>query len=231
MVSIEEEREIDKFIRPIRSLYSDYATTIDKFKEEHGVLLNNYELEDLGADPEYKLYAKFSKDKGGELASELVQTWICDNHLQVTNCIHIALDNRKQAFCNWFRGSEQFTSPDELLLYCLGKQNNLHVSIFNSKYVWSTLANHIWYDYFEILEHSHILLVFWENAITLFFARKRNLLKTPWLRAILHHVEGVKAVVMDVLEIWTREPRRKQYVDLQIKNPRVSVHWEKVCKH
>ena len=143
MASIEEEREINQFIRPIRCLYSDYATTVNKFKEDHGDLLVNYELEDLGDDVGFKLYSEFSKDNNGELAQELVQTWICDNCLEVTNCIRIALDNRNLSFCNWFRDSEKYSSPDELLLYCLGKQNNLHISIFNSKYVWSTLSKHI----------------------------------------------------------------------------------------
>ena len=55
MGSNEEERETEKFIRPIRCLYSDYVMTIDKFKEKHGVLLTNYELEGLGEDVEYKL--------------------------------------------------------------------------------------------------------------------------------------------------------------------------------
>ena len=174
MASNKEEREIEKFIRPIRCLYSDYAMTIDKFKDEHGVLLNNYELEDLGEDVEYKLYAEFSKDGDGELARELVQTWICDNRLEITNCIHIALNNRKQAFCDWFRDSEQYTSPDELLLYCLGRQNRLHVSIFNTKYVWSTLANHIRYDYSEILEHSQIILVFLGERHYAIFRKKGN---------------------------------------------------------
>ena len=148
--------------------------TVDKFKEEHGVLLVNYELEDLGDNAEYKLYSEFSKENDGELARELVQTWICDNRLEVTNCIHIALDNRKQSFCNWFRDSEQYPSPDELLLYCLGKQNNLHVSIFNSKYVWSTLSKHICYDYFEIVEHSHIILVFLGERHYAIFRKKRT---------------------------------------------------------
>ena len=75
MASNEEERENEKFIRPIRCLYSDYVMTINKFKEEHGDLLTNYELEDLGEDAEYKLYAEFVKDGDGELAHELVQTW------------------------------------------------------------------------------------------------------------------------------------------------------------
>ena len=160
MASNEEEREIENFIRPIWCLYSDYVMTIDKFKDEHGVLLNNYELEDLGDDVEYKLYTEFSTDGDGELARELVQTWICNNRLEITNCICTALNNRKQAFCNWFHDSEQYTSPEKLLLYCLGRQNRLHVSIFNSKYVWSTLAHHIRYDHFEIVEHSQIILVF-----------------------------------------------------------------------
>ena len=174
MASNQEEPEIKKFIRPIRCLYSDYATTIDKFKDEHGALLNNYDLEDLGEDVEYKLYAEFSKDGDGELAHELVQTWICDNRLDITNCIHINLNNRKQAFCDWFRESEQYASPDELLLYCLGRQNRLHVSIFNTKYVWSTLANHIRYDYSEILERSQIILVFLGECHYAIFCKKGN---------------------------------------------------------
>ena len=174
MASNEEERETEKFIRPIRCLYSDYVMTIDKFKEEHGALLTNYEQEDLGEDIEYKLYAEFAKDGDGELARELVQTWICDNRLEITNCIHLALNNRKQAFCDWFRDSEQYTSLDELLLYCLGRQNRLHVSIFNAKYVWSTLANHIRYDYSEILEHSQIILVFLGERHYAIFRKKGN---------------------------------------------------------
>ena len=167
------------FIRPIRCLYSDYATTVDKFKEEHGMLLANYELEDLGNDAGYKLYSEFSKDNDSELARELVQTWICDNRLEVTNCIRIALDNRKQSFCNWFRNSEQYPSPDELLLYCLEKQNNLHVSIFNSKYVWLMLSKHIRYDYFEIVEHSHIILVFLGERHYAIFRKKSNPVDEP----------------------------------------------------
>ena len=65
MVSNEDIKEIEKCISPTRCLYSDYATTIDKFKEENGVLLMNYELEDLGDDAGYKLYSEFSEEKDG----------------------------------------------------------------------------------------------------------------------------------------------------------------------
>ena len=174
MASFDEECEVDQFIRPIRCLYNDYSTTVSKFKEDHSDLLENYDLEDLGDDVRFKLYSEFSKDNDGELAHELVQTWICDNRLEVTNCVRIALENRNQSFCNWFRNSEKYSSPDELLLYCLGKQNNLHVTIFNRKYVWSTLSKHIRYDYPEIVEHSDILLVFLGERHYAIFRKKRD---------------------------------------------------------
>ena len=179
MASNEDNREIDKFISPIRCLYSDYATTIDKFKEENSALLTNYVLEDLGDDAGYKLYSEFSNENDGELAHELVQTWICDHRLEVTNCVRIALDNHKQSFSNWFRDSEQYSSPDELLLYCLGKQNNLHVSIFNSKYVWTTLSKHLWYDYLEIVKHSHIILLFLGERHYAIFRKKGDPVDEP----------------------------------------------------
>ena len=113
---------VEAFIRPTRCLYDDYATTIEVFKHDNSLLVNDYDIEDLGEDRELKLYAEFSTENDGELAREGVQTRICDNRLEVNNCIRIALDNKKESFCNWFRASEQFSSPDELLLYCLAKQ-------------------------------------------------------------------------------------------------------------
>ena len=102
MASVNEDREIEKFIRPVRCLYSDYLISIDKFKEDNGLLLANHKLEDLGDDVAYKLYAEFSEDRDGELARESVQTWICDNRLEVTNCIKLALENKKESFAVGF---------------------------------------------------------------------------------------------------------------------------------
>ena len=188
MASINDEGLIERFVRPARCLYSNYSISIDKFKEENGLLIANYELEDLGEDKSYKLYGEFSQDHDGELARELVQTWICDNRLEVSNCIRLALENRKEPFCNWFRSSEEHSSPDELLLYCLAKQNKLHVSIFNNKYVWSTLANHIKYDYFEVVKKSDINLVFIGPRHYAIFRKK----KAPATPAVEPTVRGRK---------------------------------------
>ena len=217
----EEDREIDKFISPIRCLYSDYATTVDKFKEENGIQLVNYELEDLGDDAGYKLYSEFSNENDGELARELVQTWICDHRLEVTNCVRIALDNRKQSFCNWFRDSEQYSSPDELLLYCLGKQNNLHVSIFNSKYVWSMLSKHLRYDYFEIVEHSHIILVFLGERHYAIFRKKSDPVDNLYVPATHLRVVGTEPV--HVLASLKKTQRKRLCVDHRTKKRKVPV--------
>ena len=177
MASLDEEREVDQFIKSIRKLNKDDSMTVSEFEEAHGDLLENYDLEDLGGDVKFKLYSEFSKDNDGELVRELVQTWICDNRLEVTNCIRTALENRNQSFDNWFRDSEKYTSPDKLLLYCLGRQNNLHVSIFNKKYVWSTLSQQIRYDYPEIVEHSDILLVYLGERHYAIFQKKCDLVE------------------------------------------------------
>ena len=42
----------------------------------------------------------------------------------------------------------------------MGKQANKHVCIFNEKYVWSTLADYIKYDYFEVLRRSSVALIY-----------------------------------------------------------------------
>ena len=142
------------------ALYSEYATSLDDFVKEHSLIASKYDLEDVSGDKTYKVYAEFSSTNEGELAREQVQTWICDNRLTVTSNIHLALENLKLSFCNWFRDSEAHENLDELVLYCLGTQHNKHITIFNNSYVWTTLSKHMQYDYFEMIEKSHLSLVF-----------------------------------------------------------------------
>ena len=161
-------------------------------------------------------YSEFSTEKDGELARELVQTWICDHRLEVANCVRIALDNRKQSFSKWFRDSEQYSSPDEILLYCLGKQNNLHVSIFNSKYVWTTLSKHLRYDKLEIVEHSHIILMFLGERHYAIFRKKGDRWRNPHVPTTHPRMVGAKpAYVLAAL--------KRLCVDHRIKMCKVSV--------
>ena len=160
MATAEDDEEIECFIKPTRALYSEYATTLDDFVKEHSLIASKYDLEDVSGDKTYKVYAEFTSENEGELAREQVQTWICDNQLTVTSSVHLALENLQLSFCNWFRDSEAYENPDELVLYCLGRQHNKHITIFNKSYVWTTLSKHMQYDYFEMIDKSHLSLVF-----------------------------------------------------------------------
>ena len=230
MASNEEEHETDKFIRPIQCLYSDYATTIDKFKEEHGVLLTDYELEDLGEDAEYKLYAEFVKDGDGELARELVQTWICDNRLEITNCIHLALNNRKQAFCDWFRDSEQYTSPTNYSFIAWEDRTN-YMSVSSMPNTcgqhWRTIYGMTILKFLNIVKLSLFISV----NVTMQSSVRRGFLftKNPYLIVTKHRAVEVK--VVDVEVILGRQLRRKLCVDPQIKNTKVSAQLVSTLKH
>ena len=70
------------------------------------------------------------------------------------------MDTKKTSFSEWFRYSEKYKEPDELVLYCLGKMANKHVTIFNDSYVWTTLSKYDKYDYNEMMEKSAVNLIY-----------------------------------------------------------------------
>ena len=70
------------------------------------------------------------------------------------------MDTKKTSFSEWFRDSEKYKEPDKLVLYCLGKLANKHVTIFNVSYVWTTLSKYDKYDYHEMMEKSAVNLIY-----------------------------------------------------------------------
>ena len=151
---------VDPFIKPIRGLYANYITTLERFKKEHSLLLVNYDIILKDDSKDFVIYAEFGEGEDGELVKEKFQTWVAENHLEIHSCIRIALNTKKTSFCEWFRDSEKFKEPDELVLYCLGKMMNKHVTVFNDSYVWTTLSMHVQYDYLEMMEKSAVNLIF-----------------------------------------------------------------------
>ena len=151
---------MDPFIKPIRGLYANYITTLERFKKEHSLLLVNYDIILKDDSKDFVIYAEFGEGEDGELVKENFQTWVAENRLEINSCIRIALDTKKTSFCEWFWDSEKFKEPDELVLYCLGKMTNKHVTVFNDSYVWTTLSKHMQYDYLEMMEKSAVNLIF-----------------------------------------------------------------------
>ena len=151
---------MDPFIKPTRSLYASYITTLETFRKEHSLLLVNYDIILKDDSKDFVIYAEFGEGEDGELVKEKFQTWVADNRLEINSCIRVALDTKKTSFCNWFWDSEKFKELDELVLYCLGKMTNKHVTVFNDSYVWTMLSKHMQYDYLEMMEKSAVNLIF-----------------------------------------------------------------------
>ena len=159
-MATEEAMFMDPFIKPIRGLFANYITTLKTFKKKHSLLLATYDIILKDDSKDFVTYAEFGEGEDGELVKEKFQTWVAENCLEVNLCIRIALDTKKISFSEWFRDSAKYKKPDELVLYCLGKMTNKHVTIFNDSYVWTRLSRHDKYDYHEMMEKSAVNLIY-----------------------------------------------------------------------
>ena len=152
MVSSAFDPEIECFIKPICGLYKEYITTVEELMTKNPDILKNKVVDTASVCDVYLIYELFGDGEEGEIVKEQVQMWICDNRLEVTNCVSATLRAKKMSFASWFRMSEENRSPDELLIYCLSKMSKQHTMIFNKSFPWSTLSNYISYNDVEIAE-------------------------------------------------------------------------------
>ena len=160
MVSSVFDPEIECFIKPIHGLYKEYITTVEELTTKNPDILKNKVVDTASVCDGYLIYELFSDGEEGEIVKEQVQTWICDNRLEVTNSISTTLRAKKISFANWFRMSEENRSPDELLIYCLSKMSKRHTVIFNKSFPWSSLSNYISYNDVEIAKQSTVQLIY-----------------------------------------------------------------------
>ena len=79
------------FVAPIRGLYSDNKISVEDFKERNAGLMKNKWIETVSSNNGEKIYELFDPNSNGELIKEALQEWLCDNRLEVTQCISIAL--------------------------------------------------------------------------------------------------------------------------------------------
>ena len=152
--------EIEHFIMPIRGLYKEYIITVDAFTTKNPEILKNKVVDTASVRDGYLIYELFGDGEEGEIVKEKVQTWICDNRLEVTNSVSATLRAKKMSFASWFRMSEENRSPDKLLIYCLSKMSKRHTVIYNNNFTWSTLSNNIAYNDVEIAERSSVQLIY-----------------------------------------------------------------------
>ena len=79
------------FIALIRGLYPDNKISVEDFKERNAGLMKNKWIETVSSDNGEKIYELFDPNSNGEIIKEALQEWLCDNRLEVTQCISIAL--------------------------------------------------------------------------------------------------------------------------------------------
>ena len=89
-----------------------------------------------------------------------MQEWLCDNRLEVTTNISIALRNHERSYAEWFKHVDDNTAPDELAVYCLSRKIGVHTCVFNKSFIWTTLANYLTQTDEEIMELCGVILVF-----------------------------------------------------------------------
>ena len=178
-----------------------------------------------------KLYAEFVKDGDGELAHELVQTWICDNRLEITNCIHLTLNNRKQAFLRlvFVTASSTQVRMNYFFIAWEDRTNYMLVSSMPNTcgQHWRTIYGMTILKFLNIVKLSLFTSV---NVIMQSSVRRGFLFtKNPYLIVKKHRAVEVK--VVDVEVILGRQLRRKLCVDPQIKNTKVSAQLVSTLKH
>ena len=131
------------FIVPICGLYLENRISVEEFKEHNDGLMKNRWIETVSSDKGEKIYELFDPNGDGKIIKEALQEWLCDNRLEITNCISIALRNHEQSYAEWFKFVDDKSGPDELALYSLSRKYGIHTSVYNKSYVWMTLMNHM----------------------------------------------------------------------------------------
>ena len=150
----------ERFVVPIRGLYLENKIDVDEFKERNAGLMKNRWIETVSVDKGEKIYELFDPNGEGEIIKESLQEWLCDNCLEITNCINIALRNHERTYAEWFKYVDDNSGPDELALYSLSRKFGIHTSVYNKSYVWTTLMNHITRSDEELYQLSGVNLIY-----------------------------------------------------------------------
>ena len=102
----------------------------------------------------------YNPTQEGEIVKESLQEWLCDNRIEITQCIGTALRNHERSYAEWFKYVDNRSGPDELAIYGLSRKHGVHTAIFNKSYVWTTLADHVLRSDEEIITLCAVNLVF-----------------------------------------------------------------------
>ena len=109
----------------------------------------------------FEIFGKLCSVNAVEMKEQLID-WICDNRVDLANCMSIALNQSNQSLTDWLKKltmNDDFV-PDELTLYCLARFTGHHALVYTNDFCWSTLLNQFRLSEDALYERSKVKLVY-----------------------------------------------------------------------
>ena len=161
----------EPFTKVLCLLHDTRVVSTENFKRKHHELMKRHWLDSivlLSPDKSkptctglFEIFGKLCSVSAADMKEQLID-WICDNRVDLANCMSIALNQSKQSLTKWLQKitmNDDFV-PDELTLYCLARFTGHHALIYTNDFCWSTLLNQFRLSEDALYERSKVKLVY-----------------------------------------------------------------------
>ena len=161
----------EPFTKVLCLLYGTRAVSTENFKRKHPELMKHHWLDStvlLSPDKSkptctglFEIFGKLCSVNAVDMKEQLID-WICDNHVDLANCMSITLNQSKQSLTGWLQQitmNDNFI-PDELTLLCLALFTGHHALVYTNDFCWSTLLNQFRLSEDALYERSKVKLVY-----------------------------------------------------------------------
>ena len=161
----------EPFTKVLCLLHDTRVVSTENFKRKHHELMKRHWLDStvlLSPDKSkptctglFEIFGKLCSMNAVDMKEQLID-WVCDNRVDLANCMSIALNQSKQTLTEWLRKitmNDDFI-PDELTLYCLARLTGHHALVYTNDFCWSTLLNQFRLSEDALYERSKVKLVY-----------------------------------------------------------------------
>ena len=161
----------EPFTKVLCSLHDTRAVSPDDFKRKRPELMKHHWLDSTvllspnKSKPTctglFEIFGKLCSVNAFDMKEQLID-WICDNRVDLANCMSIALNQSNQSLTEWLQKltmNDDFV-PDELTLYCLARFTGHHALVYTNDFCWSTLLNQFRLSEDALYERSKVKLVY-----------------------------------------------------------------------
>ena len=161
----------EPFTKVLCLLHDTRVVSTENFKRKHHELMKRHWLDSsvlLSPDKSkptctglFEIFGKLCSMNAVDMKEQLID-WVCDNRVDLANCMSIALNQSKQTLTEWLQKitmNDDFV-PDELTLYCLAHLTGHHALVYTNDFCWSMLLNQFRLSEDALYERSKVKLVY-----------------------------------------------------------------------